>query len=1402
MLKIEKITESGEHSTGVDANDAPREAAVARNFLRRLLFWVAIFVLVPAVIGFVAIRWWVWPELQRWQPQVEVQLSKALGAKVTVGSLEPTFSGIYPSIVATNLSTEGGAISLAKVEMEFSPRALLTRQIVFRHLNLDSGHIRIEIDEKGLWRIAGLVFDPSDRSVMDEDSKKKMSEAMRWVLQQRQLTLGNVSISLLNKSAQREDRLLINEVALTNSGRTHSFQATSSPGGVFDARWRHPTGVASDLARQWVGDLSWDSGSGPKAIKGEVLSYLLNSAHVIRNLPVLEQIAALTFEGKVRANFTKGIINSAQISEVLLSSEKLLSTAATPLVKLKRVAGQDFEVETQDLAVYGFESLSGMRLGVNGPSSINFHWGSEELGAEYATLHAAKVKLGALDVAATVGAVRHWANAQSVLDIKPLLTQAGLNRWLLAGKVQSAKLNWNEATRELSGELNADRLSLLGSDNGKTTSVQSASELPGFDRIGGTISFQRVPAGDDFVGNYEVTGDQARLLLPSVFIDSEVKFTKLNGTGKWHWFRNAEAKPDHIFQLDMDKVVFSNADMNGSVQGVYRASREPTKPGYADILGKIDYAKGVRIASYLPLKIPELTRSWVNNAIRAGDATDGTFKLKGDLWNFPFQEPGSGEFLISAKVKNAQFAFAPNWAAVENLDGEFLLDRTSIRVNGKSATVFGVAVSEVVVDLPDLKVGIVKINGKADGSVASMLNFVNTSPLKGLTVQSKNEGVKAFTESLKIDGPAKLTLAIELPIFDFTGVKVQGLVSLTNGQLSSIHTPDLRSVEGSLAFTEKTLVLQSLVGQYGDLKDGQNYPLMISGLSDSSIPLSLKISGVATAEALKKLPLLQSVVPILNSFKGAAQFDSEVEINQEAFQVQVQSSLEGMALVMPAPLGKDASQQRAFRLSYTPTELLAGLRQLGESPRIDFKVSRKGVEAKDEWFGGLNIGRADGEPMTNAIEGLSAVIKTDRLDINEWRQWLGKTFPSTKDDVAASEAQRTFVGIPGFSLSGSALKVSHVALVAKELIVEDVQFKEPVVGATLRWQPFDASPQATRLGPRLLSWQVSTQTEQANGYIQWDSNSSRDRLFARLTALNWPLSYKSGVTSENALPKLEPAPRLPSLNIVASDFSFRGTHLGALNLQTDGSQLNAYSVSEFAIKLPQVSVTGQGVWNKGDNMSRFSIAANSLDTGALLTLAGQPGVLRTGAGELKGDIRWNGNVDDFTFNGVSGDVALTLGKGQFLKTDVGAARMLGLFSVQGLVRRLNLDFRDVVSEGFAFDSIAGPIRINNGIASPDNVLIKSPIAEISFQGQVDIARRTQDLKLKVVPEVNAGAASLAYAAWVNPAIGLGSFIFQWALRKPLQGIFTTEYSVSGQWDQPLIKGLDRKLSQYGIVPTE
>jgi uncharacterized protein YhdP len=64
-----------------------------------------------------------------------------------------------------------------------------------------------------------------------------------------------------------------------------------------------------------------------------------------------------------------------------------------------------------------------------------------------------------------------------------------------------------------------------------------------------------------------------------------------------------------------------------------------------------------------------------------------------------------------------------------------------------------------------------------------------------------------------------------------------------------------------------------------------------------------------------------------------------------------------------------------------------------------------------------------------------------------------------------------------------------------------------------------------------------------------------------------------------------------------------------------------------------------------------------------------------------------------------------------------------VLSLQALPRRLTLDFRDVFSEGFAFDFVRGDVTIEQGIAATNNLQMKGVNAAVLMEGRPTSRRR-------------------------------------------------------------------------------
>jgi uncharacterized protein YhdP len=126
-------------------------------------------------------------------------------------------------------------------------------------------------------------------------------------------------------------------------------------------------------------------------------------------------------------------------------------------------------------------------------------------------------------------------------------------------------------------------------------------------------------------------------------------------------------------------------------------------------------------------------------------------------------------------------------------------------------------------------------------------------------------------------------------------------------------------------------------------------------------------------------------------------------------------------------------------------------------------------------------------------------------------------------------------------------------------------------------------------------------------------------------------------------------------------------------------------------------------------------------------------------------------------------------------------------SLQALPKRITLDFRDVFSKGFQFDQIRAAARVQRGVMSIGEFQMRGSSAEVRMSGEVDLARETQDLKVRVIPSL--GDSASAAVAIVNPIAGVAAAIAQRVLKDPLGRIFAYDYAVTGSWTDPKVAKL-------------
>ena len=332
--------------------------------------------------------------------------------------------------------------------------------------------------------------------------------------------------------------------------------------------------------------------------------------------------------------------------------------------------------------------------------------------------------------------------------------------------------------------------------------------------------------------------------------------------------------------------------------------------------------------------------------------------------------------------------------------------------------------------------------------------------------------------------------------------------------------------------------------------------------------------------------------------------------------------------------------------------------------------------------------------------------------------------------------------------------------------------------------------------PRDAGWQIAINMQEAAGDLFW-RQAGEGSLEGRLRRL---ILHPAAETA-GANPTLINS--LPALNITVDDFSIGERALGRLELKARNDK-GAWQLDTLSITNPDGSLNGKALWvnTAGRNHTRLEFELKASDVGKLLTRLGYVDAVRRGTATLTGDMRWDGPLTTIHYPSLSGQMTVNAENGQFNRLEPGVGRLLGLISLQSLPRRLTLDFRDIFSEGLAFDSIAGKTVVTSGVMrTAEPLRINSPAAQIEIQGEADLKNETQDLLVLVRPQISSVAA-IGAATLINPIAGAAALVASTVLQNPLGRLFSYRYRISGSWVDPQVEKVGQSLEEPAPRPSE
>ena len=258
------------------------------------------------------------------------------------------------------------------------------------------------------------------------------------------------------------------------------------------------------------------------------------------------------------------------------------------------------------------------------------------------------------------------------------------------------------------------------------------------------------------------------------------------------------------------------------------------------------------------------------------------------------------------------------------------------------------------------------------------------------------------------------------------------------------------------------------------------------------------------------------------------------------------------------------------------------------------------------------------------------------------------------------------------------------------------------------------------------STRFDLKSQELAGNFEWNGTGS-GKLTGRIGQFSIPESAATPAVLQAKTSEI--IDHFPALDITVDQLSFKDRPLGTVRVAAENKE--GYWNATIDAKNDDGTLEAAGRWRLSptapDTHIDFKLDTNSIEK--FMSRIGYPDAVRRGSAKLSGNLSWSGPPFTIAYPTLNGSLTLDASSGQFVKLEPGVGRLLGVLSLQSLPRRITLDFRDIFSEGFAFDSIGGQFAVAQGVMDTRNLQIQGPAAKVLMKGTVDLTAETQNLNV-------------------------------------------------------------------------
>ena len=760
----------------------------------------------------------------------------------------------------------------------------------------------------------------------------------------------------------------------------------------------------------------------------------------------------------------------------------------------------------------------------------------------------------------------------------------------------------------------------------------------------------------------------------------------------------------------------------------------------------------------------------------------GTVKGAKILWygafsDYPYAN-NDGIFQAYVPVKNATFNFYDEWEGLTKLNVDLLFENDWLTMNAKNATLGELNVDKVYGKIDRLHPeGILTINAELTEDAQKATAYLSRSPYK--------DSVGSALKIIDVHDDLKAKLKIVIP-FNRKKHKTQifGDVTLHNNAINlkladGVEMP-LEKVNGSFSFVDGDLKTKNVRANY------LQQPLSLSVTSKeqkSAYKINAKLSAKWDLNKLKnKLPLLEkSTISGELDWKGKVAFSYDYG-NSYLFDVNLDSVLQNVETKLPAPFNKNIYQKWPLNISLKGNNNgIKATLTLAEKLALEGKLKSAGSDLQLSYLD-VQVGKAPASKKINTQQQ-NININLPQLDIGAWYAVWNSTHSNTSKSLQKSQQikrkENPLIKLNTFNADiGQVLlfnqpldKFKAVAAFNEKKIQLNIESDQLVTDVSYR----QGMPDRFDIAIGKLDFNHFELPAEATH----DENESKETKVASIKSENMRKDYpevflKCDVCLWNEM-----------------DFSPMTMHVYPTKSRFKIEYLTIGEGDEFT------SVSG--VWDQ--KRTNVVIDTSAKNNQSIVQRLKYTSPLTFKTANVNGAINWIGAPWAFNTKTLSGTVSLKVDNGSVTEVNDRGARLLSVFSLDGIRRTLNLEYGNLFDKGFNFDVITMTSHIRNGVFKTDDFYLDGSAGKIVGKGLVDLPNETTNLTASYSPAISGSLPVLA-AFVISPITGAAALVISKLVQPAVESIVRVDFSVKGDLSDPVVEIVGQKRGMVKLEDTE